>query len=358
MGLSTAVLLAGQVLFNAQWSFFRLFIRWDAGWYGSVAEFGYRPGGIYEQTNVAFFPLYPLLVRAVFRLTHMSLVAAGLTVSLVCFTVALVVFYDLVARRYGEAVARMSTLLLAFNPFGLFFGLMYTESLFLLLSVLTFWLIDRRWWWWAAVAAAAGSATRSVGVALAAIVVASWMVEHRDLVLAKAKRRWLGYGLTVLGLGAISVSGLLLFSLYLWQHNHDFLGYVHAVRYWGRTGVSNLWPQLHGAVHELLHHPPYAVVFEYLVWYGSLGAGLVGLGLLLWQRDWWLAIFVAMGLAAPLLSGTVGSINRYTMVLFPLYIGFTRALKERERILAVVASGLLFVGFWLIYVSPRQLFFG
>jgi mannosyltransferase PIG-V len=358
IGVTAGLFGLAQWLHGGVWPLGATFTRWDGAWYYSVVQYGYGAGRLHGQSNVAFFPLYPILVTGVQRLLFVPGITAAVGVSVVSMGAALVVFYDMVRRRYHESVARWATLLLAFNPFGLFFGFIYTESLYLLLSVAVFWLLERRAWWWAAVVAGLASASRPQGAILALIVVAQW--------LWSTHRRWWPLDwqgaipvLKAAGLGLTGISGLVLFAAFLQLHNHDALAFAHVQVYWGRTGVSNLWPAWQAFVATTLHHTiNHHILFSDVVWYVAIAVGIAGAGLLLWQREYWFAAYVVLGLVVPLASGSIEGMDRYVMVLFPIYIAVARALQNWERRLAVVASGLVFSLFWLIYLDPRQLFFG
>ncbi len=341
------------------WSPAAEFTRWDGAWYLSVVQYGYAGGSIHGQTNIAFFPLYPLLVSVLQHGLFIPMVAAAVSVSVMCFGGALLLFYDLVRRQYDEHTAQWATLLLAFNPFGLFFAFAYTESLYLLLSVAVFWLLARRGFWWAAVVAGIAAGSRPQGVILALFVVAGWLWQNRAA-LRRPARRMTSVALQAVALGLVSTGGLALFAAYLQVHNHDALAFVHVQVYWGRVGVSNLWPALWGFAEGVRHHTiPHPILFSDVVWYGAIVAGVAGGALLVWQREYWYAAYVLLGLAIPLASGSIEGMDRYVMVLFPLYVAVARALQLRwERRLALMASVCTFAVFWLIYLDPRQLFFG
>jgi hypothetical protein len=62
-----------------------VFAAWDSGWYFDIARQGYyfNPAG---ESSIAFFPLYPLLMRAVawpFGGSDKALWVAGIAISMV-----------------------------------------------------------------------------------------------------------------------------------------------------------------------------------------------------------------------------------------------------------------------------------
>lgn len=141
----------------------------DAKWYKQIAVQGYQydPNA---RSNVAFFPVYPLLGRAVMMATGLRAEVALLAVSNLSFFVALLLLAAYVRARYPDATAELADyalLAIAVFPTGCFFRLAYTESTFLLLVVLAMYGMLRRWPLWS-IASVVGLATaaRPVGVAL------------------------------------------------------------------------------------------------------------------------------------------------------------------------------------------------
>src|SRR3954452_19459149 len=136
--------------------------RWDSVWYLGIAHDGY------SGASSAFFPLYPLLVRA-FAVSGSpgALLVSAYFVSLTSLFGALWLMHRLVALELGsDALARSAVMLLAVFPGALWFGVPYSESLFLLLSVGTFYAARTGRWWVAGALAALAAGTRSAGIVL------------------------------------------------------------------------------------------------------------------------------------------------------------------------------------------------
>lgn len=129
--------------------YFRLLENWDGQWYRTIAEDGYprdlpRVEGEVQQNPWAFFPAFPMLVRLLMVLTQLPFgVVAGL-LSLVCSTVALVLFHRLVARSGGTFVALVATTALSVSPAASILQTAYSEALGLLLIVLALDALARR----------------------------------------------------------------------------------------------------------------------------------------------------------------------------------------------------------------------
>ena len=108
---------------NAFWDGF---VRFDSGWYLGIARSGYSyaVGG---RSNIAFFPVYPLLMRYVGRLLGPSkadVYFGGILVSWIAFVFAIVGVYQLARLALPHRQAERAALLTAIFPFAFFFGVL------------------------------------------------------------------------------------------------------------------------------------------------------------------------------------------------------------------------------------------
>jgi Mannosyltransferase (PIG-V) len=153
--------------------------RWDAAWYLVIAHYGYRPDlGSLTASRDAFFPLYPLGLRALSDF-GLQAVLAGVLFSLGAFALALYGIHRLTALELphagrsrissatGGEVARLAVMVTAFAPMAFYFSAVYSESLYLALSVGVFWCARHGRWAWVGVLGALAGATRSTGLVLA-----------------------------------------------------------------------------------------------------------------------------------------------------------------------------------------------
>ncbi|HET8945534.1 MAG TPA: mannosyltransferase family protein, partial [Candidatus Polarisedimenticolia bacterium] len=116
--------------------------RWDAEWYLLIAERGYGADDAFVGLPVAyrrgddsgFFPLYPLLIRAV-AATGLSSLLAGVLVSNLAALLAAALLRDLVKRDRGEEEAHRAVWLLLSFPTSFFLSVVYAESLLLMTTL-------------------------------------------------------------------------------------------------------------------------------------------------------------------------------------------------------------------------------
>lgn len=150
---------------RAEWGW-NAFSAWDSEQYLKIATLGYEqlPDGR-AGANVAFFPLYPLLIYFGTRM-GMSAIAAGTIINNFAFFACAIAFYCWIQSRYGESVARWSTAVLAWCPLSLFGTVVYSEGLFLLFSTLTLSCFDSRRFWRSLLWGILATATRITGLAV------------------------------------------------------------------------------------------------------------------------------------------------------------------------------------------------
>lgn len=111
----------------------RLTIPGDAVRYLQIARDGYVTTGE-DAINLVFYPLYPLLMR-IFSFGVFDLAAVGMVLSRLFLMGAAVCLYELAKADQGEEKALFSVCLMAVYPFSMFTVGVYTESLFLLLTI-------------------------------------------------------------------------------------------------------------------------------------------------------------------------------------------------------------------------------
>lgn len=298
--------------------------RWDGAWYLLVALEGY------ESQVHAWFPLYPLTIRAVGYLTG-DLPLAGFLVANVSFVLALIALYNLVERRFGRQTALRSCIFLAFSPFALFFGNVYTESLFLLLALVSFSLAERERWWLAGVVGAFCAATRVVGAGLAPALLVLYL-QRRGL-------KWREWDAGIAGPCLVPL-GTLAFMTYLYLSFGDPLAFYHnSMIGWQRINIFD------GGL-EKLNMLEFSPESHQVTHWMSFLAGLFALAIVVPAGrllGWGYGIFVLVGTAIPLWAG-VDSLARYVTVLFPIFVTLAYHLRGQLWPRLLVACWAMLLG--------------
>ena len=317
---------------------------WDSYWYMDIVENGYSTVGRLaehpDQTNLVFFPLYPSLVKLTSFITGDPFVA-GLLVSNLCLLASCYILHLLVKLEYGRKVARQSVKYLLLFPVSFVLSGLFTESLYLCLTLLCFYLARRRQWGWAGLCGAGLSATRSLGV----LIVLPLAFEYMRSIRFRPKAiRWNSLFLLLVPLG------LAAFSFYNYQLTGDFLFFKTNQAAWDReilNPVRSLWQAMGQAVGERSVKKLLEICF-----------GLAGLGMLLrFYREigfsYWL--FGMYSILIPLSAG-VASMPRFTLPVFPLYIALALMASRKWRDRSITAAFcILQAGLMMLWCTGQGL---
>lgn len=337
--------------------------RWDSVWYLTIAHSGY--GTAEQHPQAAFYPLYPLLMRGLGWIVGSPLLA-GILVSLACFLVALALLHRLTTLELGARDARGTVLLVAFFPTALFFSAVYSESLFLLVSVGAFLAARQGRWARAGLLGGLAALTRNSGVLLLVPLVVLFLYGPRaDRVALDAARAWWRprHPPTpqILWL-ALVPAGLALWLGWCWLALDDPFAPYEAQALWLRHfepfgavtgGAEAAWLGLRQLVHGAPTPryftenggDPFEVAGQSLMLIGFLVFALVALVGVLRRLPFaygaYVAVALAMTLSYPVDAQPLMSLPRYMVVLFPLQMWLARWAGERggvERAVGVSAA--------------------
>lgn len=183
----------------------RVLVSWDSQWYAGIARNGYGFVRVHEDgrhlSDYAFFPLYPLLERALAAVTGLAYVDAGLVLSWVASIAAAWAIFAVADRLYGRRTGILAVVLWAALPISIVVSMAYSEALFTALAGWALYgCLTRRWLLAGALALLAGM-TRPIGVAvIAAVVVAVGLALVRHALPRERVRMLVGAMLAPLGL--------------------------------------------------------------------------------------------------------------------------------------------------------------
>lgn len=324
------------------------FGTWDAEHYLFLSREGYKSGlGV-----CAFYPLYPLLIRWVSAATGGHDILTGMVVANLFSSAAFLLFFRMVARRYGEKVALLALALLLAFPGSLFYQFIYTESLFLLLLILFCFALEREHRPLALVTGFLLPLTRAVGIFC--VFPLLWLMFFRSppawlVALANRKTwagriarfvgprvgdspvlssaRWRGAGAVWLVLAPLMGWAAYFLLMQKWTGN-AFEG-IEAQKKFGVQSIHHLFDPV-GFVTQL---------FNPTQWHGFRGSVLDRCGFILviyclpliWKLDksWCLwAFFLGV---VPAVSGGFASYTRFASVVFPLFVALAVFLSKPGR---------------------------
>jgi hypothetical protein len=323
--------------------------RWDAGWYLGIITDGYSleprnptgllvSGSFFSRPNVAFFPAYPLFVRLSGYMlggTPASDVVGGVLVSIVAFFFALIYMNALAREMLPRRAARDALWMLATYPFAIFFGAMYTESLFLLGTTGAFFHFRRRQFARASLWGLMVGLTRPPGcflsIPLMLLAVEGW---RPPAARSTTDSRGANVPWQPIVAATTPALGVLMYSAFLWRRAGSPWAWVSGQVVWGRSyrGLMALIVDHYRVIataglRGYIESMPYDLL-------NGLGAafGVAAAWPVARRLDVAYAVFMLANLLPPLAAGGLMSAGRFSAVLFPAFIWLAGALPGRYRV--------------------------
>ncbi len=340
-------------------SLYRDLIRWDAAFYLRIAEHGYA---VSNPQDPSFYPLYPYTVRYLEKLGPFTFEQAALAVSWVALWFACWGVIRFTAAIFPEAKAWRAGMLLAFFPVSVFLVAGYAESLFIALAAWTLVAIAERRIWVAAVLCGLASAARPEGIILGLGVVIWALLDGVQRGQHLHARSAVTLAGKIIGLGVLSISGLLLYSLYLWTRYHDVFQEFRAQKYWDRVVTWPFHPLFWSLDQVLGRHirPPDTMnaVATFLVNDAMVIFAVIGVVVLVrlaWHRKdlWWLVIPTVLVVLVIVSNAARGKVPegeaRLVMCIVPLYAVTARLGSESGWTSLLAGSALLAALFEVIF---------
>lgn len=292
----------------------------------------------YDNLQQAFFPLYSNLIRFLTPYFKNS-TFAGITISTLSFTLGLIILYKLIKLDYPDEVADLTVILLLVFPVSFFFSFVYTEGLFFLLIVGSFYAARRNKWLLAGILGGLASYTRFVGILLFPALIfeiKNWKLEIRKLIPL-----------------LLIPMGLLVYMQFLQKTTGDPIAFIHVQKYFlqGRSDKIVLLYQVFWRYFKMIYtvdraNPLFTtVILEFLT---GVTFTILSVYSFFKTRPSY-AFFAIASFIIPTLTGTFTSLPRYVLISFPAFIvlaiGLSK-LNKPSRIIILTVSAI-FQGIFL-----------
>ena len=326
--------------------------RWDSVWFLRIAKHGYDAA---TGAASAFYPLYPGAVGVLGRVFFGHYVLSGIVVSIAAAFGSFLLLHRVAEERLGVDGARRAVLYLAVFPFALFLQAVYSESLYLLLTLAAFVLAERGRFLAAGAAAGLALLTRPLGIALLpALALLAWRKRER-----------------VRALAGLAVAPVLFaaYPLYLWRAEGDPWAFVHSQRIWSRHlspagPLGGVWDGLRAGwagVEQLASGSHTHVYWTAVQDTDPIRAAtinlenlaflvlFIGLTVVAWRRfgapyGVFAAVSLAIPLSVPSERWPLLSLPRFGLTVFPFFLALA-ALGGRPRLhTAIVSVSSLLLG--------------
>jgi hypothetical protein len=342
--------------------------RFDANWYAGIAAEGYEWQGRFDrQQNFAFFPAFPLAMKAGGvvtgayadgisrdrRITRFTW--AGLLVALLSF-VAAAWYLSSIARDFlPPERARMAVMLTSAYPFALFFSAAYTESLFLLVTLGAWCHFRRHQLGRSALFGLVAGLTRPNGCFLSVPLglIALGLADVPDSHTQTPGKASPGV-LKRLAVAAMPGVGMLIYTIYLYFNTGVWFAWARVQVAWGRAlsgGAASSTVDLSGGILQFAVDHPYTA-------FNAIGlAFATALIWPVWRRfglAW--TVYVLINVLPPLISGGLLSFGRMSSTLFPLFLALGAVVPSRAWPVVAISFGLLQGFFAALFYTWRDLY--
>jgi len=306
--------------------------NFDGLYYLRIAQSGYQQ---YEQV---FFPLYPLLIRLTAPIFLGNKLLAGLFLSNFSLILALWLFYRFL-KNSGHKTAGLAIVFLLAFPTAFFFGAVYTESLFLLLVVLTFFLLRARRLFLAGLVTYFAALTRLMGVFL--------FIPLALYLLSKLKNipRWWEWGILV-----FPFLGLLTYMGYLHFTTGDSLAFFHAQSVFGEARSTSfvLLPQVYFRYFKIFFSADWSFQYfvsllEFVIFSLVLGVLILDLKTRIKKPNYLLIslnLFSFINILLPTLTGSFMSVPRFALLSLSFFVYLSQL---KNKLVIGLLSGSFFI---------------
>jgi len=337
---------------------------WSWGGFDGVHYLRLAQNGYNYQGSQAFFPVFPALINLVSRIipvknfldpsffVNTNFFYSGLLISNVLALLALYYAKKIFDLEYGEKISWKVILFLLVFPTSFYMGAIYTESLFILLAVLTLYSYKKENYLLAGLFGALTSAIKVLGVFIPLILVI-------DGTVALVKKQEFKKNVKILSAGLFGGVGLLGYMLYLQYKFSDALLFLHVQSGFGAERSSTpliILPQVfYRYIKIFIAIPPtemrfYNALFELVM--TALAFLFLFLAIKKIKLSYWISIFGM--LLVPTLTGTLSSMPRYILTAFILFPFVVVRLKKAYTpaviimgLLAVICIALFTRGYWV-----------
>lgn len=302
------------------------YARWDSGWYLNIVLHNYRFESVEQNASIVFFPLYPLLMEGLGKILNHQYILSGIIISSLSLAGATLFLYFLAKIDLKKTkLAYSSVLYLLLYPYAFFHVAVYTESLFLLTVLGSFYFARKKQWLPAALFAALSSAARPTGLVMFLILFLEYLDQvNFDFKKIKEDILWI----------FLAPLGIIMYMGFLFTKFGDPFLFMKAQKAWSReTSLSpfKFFDMLSSYFHDFLgiftEQAPYHLSngIDFFVFVFFVAASIY----VFFKVRKSYGAFMFISIMIPALTQTLVSIGRYAAVLFPIYILAALKLKKQ-----------------------------
>lgn len=326
----------------------------DASNYITIAKYGYPS---YQVGLEAFFPVFPLLLRVLsfpmkfFFSYPFGIIMAGNLITITCFAFSLNFLKKIAHLDGADKTSNLSMIILILFPFSFFFLSLYTESLFLLLIIASFYYARQGKWVVACILACLVSAVRLPGLLIAPALLVEFLYQKNwSFKKSMPQLLWL----------LIAPIGAFFYFLYLQFYRGGYNIYFRAYNTsWPNRKFTPIffWSFLEPIYSAMFRHRairPNDIIGLIMILFALFGIFC----LIKYKARPSYIILSVFSVILPLLSGSLDSIGRYYMVIFPIIIYLGIFFEKHKKLFYLYICSSAAASFYLLMLFVRGVFIG
>lgn len=315
---------------NKNLDLINLRVHWDSFWYLKITDRGYeyKPG---DMSSIAFFPLYPSLIWTTSQVPLINQSLAGWIISVVALGVGLVFLYKLVKEFHPEINPLEPVIFLLIFPTAFFLTSTYTESLFLALSIIFFYYLFKKQFLLAGLFLSLASVCRLNGLFLFIPLIFEYFKVF-------GLKRFFNKNIFCF---LIAPTGILSFMFYQYLKFQEPLAFLKSQMEWGRkfTFNSEHFQLVSSASYSNLSTDIFFFVLTLIA------------GIMLFRIRAAYGLYVLFTALIAISTGTLMSIGRFALILFPIFILIASIKNEQFKFGWTLLSTLFLAVFTILFVN-------
>ncbi len=325
--------------------------NFDGVHYVSIANSGY------QYPNYAFFPLYPLFISIIKSVTFLQTLQVGLVISYISFLLSLFFVYKIILLDFKKTVAFRSIVFLLFFPLTFYYTSVYADSLYLLLSVVSFYAARKKNWFLAGIFGFLAGLNRLIGIVLLPVLLLEWYAQHkwkmedgRWKIIISRFFRDKAFFILLIPLGIIG------YGVYLQINFGDFFLFQKAMVEWGQSKLVI----------------PLQVVYRYFKIFTTTQINIIYFiaivefvsTILYFLLTWYVfkktrvsyGLLMLLTFLIPALTGTFQGMPRYILHTFPAFIALALLTNRSKKLFWATIAIFLVLQFVFVALFTRGYF--
>lgn len=331
-------------------------VAWDSEYYVGIATGGYddpeagavrNPAtGLLVIKNYSFFPLYPYIMSALalslslFGLSAIGTATlAGSIVTLLGTLAGLLALYELTNDLFDEESAWRTAFYMLIFPSAFFFAQIYTEGLFVGLTLSSLALTKRKQWVWASLLGMLAAWTRAHGAAMALPLGLAWLMsmDWKSDIRSQLTWKWILQGFCAL---------LPLGAYYVWRTSSLGDGWAQLQEFYFGRGLMTIENSINSwgdAFFYARYMSQEGLIYFSIEVFATLLALIASIWLI--RRDPIVALFSLAVVLLSIFSGSAQSMARYMLIapamfIFLGYLGKNKVFDKAWTLASILLMGM------------------